>query len=234
MSLARADFRACSNALLLVAVSFAAAVVVSVASAADSKPDREFAQKATWQIPTPQSVRDAALAWLATREVDAATRTQLDTLWASATTSENDVHRLDVLCATLAAADPQARELVSACSQRRHGVALPNVAWLADEKVPAIERNNLRLLYGRWLVQEVLYDEAADQLGELKPEEVVDPAALLFYQAVVRQRTLKRDEGLATIARLLEREAEVPKRYTSVARLMQADRKSTRLNSSHW
>jgi hypothetical protein len=84
-------------------------------------------------------------------------------------------------------------------------------------------RGNLRLLYARWLVQELLYDEAAAQLQTLKTEHVADPAALLFYQAVVQHRTLARDEGLASIGRLLENEPELPRRYVSLARLMQAD-----------
>ena len=53
------------------------------------------------------------------------------------------------------------RSLVAICSQPRSEIALPDVAWLADEKTAAFERSNLRLLYGRWLVSEALYDEAA-------------------------------------------------------------------------
>jgi hypothetical protein len=45
----------------------------------------------------------------------------------------------------------------------------------------------------------------------------------LFYQAVGYQRTLARDRGLNAIARLLENEETLPKRFVSVARLMQAD-----------
>src|SRR5262249_9557341 len=94
---------------------------------------------------------------------------------------------------------------------------------LADAKTEPFARTNLKLLYSRWLVQELLYDEASEQLAGLKPEEVVDPAALLFYQAVVCHRTLDRDGGLKAISRLLENETALPKRYAAVARLMQAD-----------
>lgn len=204
-------------------VWLAGALLACPLAAADSKLNGEFAQKATWKIPAAQAVRDQALAWLTGREIDAAARAQLETLWASAAAGGSEGHLLDVLCATFAAGDPQARELVALCTQPRHQIALPNVAWLADDKTAAIERDNLRLLYGRWLVQEALYDEAVEHLGELKPQDVVDPGALLFYQAVVQHRTLKRDAGLATIGRLLENETEIPKRFTSVARLMQAD-----------
>jgi hypothetical protein len=199
------------------AVSFAAV------RAADIKPNQEFAQKATWQIPSANSVRDEALAWVAEGKVEDAARSQLEMLWASAAGSGNEAHLVDLLAATFAAGDPRARELVAVCSQSRQQIPLPSVDWLAEEGTPPLERHNLRLLYGRWLVQEALYDEALAQLGPLKPEDVADPAGLLFYQVVVHHRTLDREAGLATIGRLLERESEIPKRYASVARLMQAD-----------
>ena len=88
---------------------------------------------------------------------------------------------------------------------------------------PAFERNNLRLLYGRWLVQANLYDEALAQLQSLRPEDVVDPAGLLFYQSVVYHRLLKKEAGLEALLRLLEPGHEIPRRYQSVARLMQSD-----------
>ena len=206
-----------------VALAILGILLLGSSSAADIKPHQEFAQKATWTQPTPASVREQALAWLTARDADAATRAQIEMLWASALAEGNDAHLLDLLAATFAAADPQSRELVTICSQPRRQIALVDVAWLADEKVPAWERNNLRLLYGRWLVQESLYDEALEQLAELKPEDVVDPAALLFYQAVVEHRSLNRDAGLKAITRLLENESSIARRYSSVARLMQAD-----------
>ncbi len=144
-------------------------------------------------------------------------------MWGSATAEGADAPVFDVLCATFAAADPQARKLVDVCAQPRREIALPDSAWLMDEKTPLVERNNLRLAYGRWLVQESLYDEAGVQLAELKPADVADPAALLFYQAVVHHRTLAREPGLAAISLLLENEAAIPRRFVSLSRLMQAD-----------
>ena len=100
---------------------------------------------------------------------------------------------------------------------------LPGFALLADEKTPALERNNLRLLYGRWLVQEKMIDEAVDQIGTLEAGQVADPASLLFYQAVVFHSTLQKKPGLERIAKLLEREHDIPRRYVSVVKLMEAD-----------
>ncbi len=199
------------------------ALMAGPAWAVDSRPNQEFAQKASWKIPAAEGVHDQVLEWLANRELDPTTRAQLDSLWASVLAGGHEAHVLDVVCATFAAVDPQARELLAVCSQPRQRLALPDVAWLVEDKTAAFERYNLRLLYGRWLVHEALYDEAAEPLEGLAPADVVDPAGLLFYQAVVQHRALKRDAGLTTIARLLENESQIPKRYRSVARLMQAD-----------
>jgi hypothetical protein len=129
----------------------------------------------------------------------------------------------DRLAATFAAADPEARALVDVCSHPRMVLVPPSFAFLKDEKTPPFERDNLRLLYGRWLAQERLYDEALLQLDGLQAETVVDPASLLFYQALVYQRMLKREPGLEAIGRLLEPDHVLPRRYASLARLVQAD-----------
>lgn len=205
----------------IVALAGLCDATLAPAALADNKPANEFARKASWRPPTADAARELVFAWLAERTVDDTERMQVEALWASAPPSADDL--LDVVADSLALADPQCRQLVAVCTSRRQQLALPDVAWLADDKTAPLVHNNLRLLYGRWLVQENLFDEASDQLAALAPEDVVDPASLLFYQAVVFQRTLARDKGLGAIARLLENEQAVPRRYLSLARLMQAD-----------
>ena len=204
----------------LVAVCLSGAAVLV---RADDRSNQPFAQRATWQLPAAADVRQQVLAWLEASGADESTRASADALWQTATMEENAEFLLDLTCATLALADPRAKELVDYCSQPRQTVTLPDVAWLGDAATQDLARNNLRLFYGRWLVQESLYDEASEQLKALKTGEVVDPAALLFYQAVVHHRTLARDEGLSAISRLLEHGDQIPRRYASLARLMQAD-----------
>ncbi len=200
-----------------------ALALVCAAAAADDRPARPFAQRASWQVPSVDAARQQAFAWLAEAGADDPAHAAAESLWNRAAADGNQVYLLDLTCSTFALADPRARELVTFCSQPRRAVELPDVAWLSDEATPPIVRHNLRLLYGRWLVNELLYDEAAEQLEGLSTGDVVDPAGLLFYQAVVQHRTLKRDAGLATIERLLENETTIPRRYASLARLMQAD-----------
>jgi hypothetical protein len=211
--------------MLVIGVSWLAlcSAAAPALGAADVRANDDFARRATWTVKAPQEIREAALGWLESRQVDAGGRAQVEALWASAAEEASHAYLLDLVVATLSAGDPQARRLAEHCAQPRALVALPDVSWLADETIAPFERDHLRLLYGQWLVRETLYDEALEQLKDLKPEDVADPAALLFYQGVVHHRLLDREAGLAAIARLLENEAQLPKRYASVARLMQAD-----------
>jgi hypothetical protein len=102
---------------------------------------------------------------------------------------------------------------------------------LSDAKTPAFVRNNLRLLYGRWLTQHRLYDEALAVLGDLSPADVCDPAALLFYRGVAHHRLLHKDECLADVRQLLEGEDSIPRRYAALARLMEADLRPLQVDS---
>lgn len=211
-------------AIVLLLVGAGAAVALDV------RPNAQFAQKASWKMPTVANVREQAVAWATEHGIDDNTRAQVDALWTSAADG-SEAHLLDLLAATFALVDPRARELLNHCSQARLKVTLPNVEWLGDEKTPPLVRNNLRLLYGRWLVQERLYDEGTEQLAGLNVEDVADPAALLFYTAVLQHRTLQRDAGLKTIARLLENEPQLPKRFASLAKLMEPDLKALKDDS---
>ena len=99
---------------------------------------------------------------------------------------------------------------------------MPRFDVLKSEKLSPMARNNLRLLFGRWLARERLYDEALEQLAGMSTGDVADPASLLFYQSVVYHRLLKKDEALAAIEQLLGG-TQVPLRYRTVAELMKAD-----------
>jgi hypothetical protein len=108
---------------------------------------------------------------------------------------------------------------------------LPQFAWLQDPAAPPLVRNNLRLYYARWLAQHTLYDESLAQIRDLKPTDVLDPAALLFYQAVGFHRLLDKEAFLAAAGKLLENKASLPRRYQVVGQLMEADLKPLKTDS---
>jgi hypothetical protein len=203
-------------------VVLAAAFDTASARGADAADD-EFAKQPTWSVPTAADVRGDVFKWLDDRKVDADVRKQAEALWPTDGEQPTGAGLLERVVKTIAVGDPQARELIDLCAKPKAIGPLPQFTWLADEKLPAIERNNLRLWYARWLAQERLYDYALTQLAGLEPADVVDPASLLFYQAVANHWLLHKDPGLKTIARLLERKKELPRRYSQTAELMQTD-----------
>jgi hypothetical protein len=180
---------------------------------------------ASWQSPKANDVRDKVFAAIDAQKVDAAARKKAEAVWASLPASVSEDDLLVRLAATFAAIDANAAKLVAQCSHPRNQLMTPTQTWLNETKWPPLFTANLRLLYGRWLVHESLFDEAQEQLATLKPSEVVAPASLLFYQSVVSHALLNRESGLKSINELLQGSDTSPRRYIALAKLMQEDLK---------
>ena len=85
----------------------------------------------------------------------------------------------------------------------RTGVALQVESMLRDYRFQPNapkRRALLRSMFEAMQAAGFRYDEALEQLGPLKTEQVVDPAALLFFQAVIHHHTLNRDAGFIRMA----------------------------------
>lgn len=207
--------------LPLLAVVLGATVVLFAVPVASGQTPASGVQP-TWRPPAAQEVQARVLAWLDQRKVDAVTRTQALELWKAPPQDPAEV--LDRLVQTFALADDNVRQLVEFCSKPR-GIRVPPVPpWLASESTPAFVARNVRLWYARWLVHEELFDEAADMLRGLAPQDVVDPASLLFYQGVVYHRLVQGEAARQALGALLAGPA-APQRYLALARLMDADLK---------
>ena len=182
-----------------------------------------LARQADWTAPTAEQVETEVLAWLDERQPGEAARKQAADLWSGLPDEPTESELLEHVAVTLALGDGRAAELVELCAKPKDQLRLPEFAWLEDEATPPLVSANLRLLYGRWMVHESLYDEALEQLADLKPEQVAAPATLLFYQSVVHHTLLDKEAGLKAIARLIEGGRQSPRRYVVMARLMQQD-----------
>ncbi len=204
-----------------------------------------FAKVPTLKGPRQGEVKEQALSWLKQAAPDAARLAEAEKLWGDA--AQADDRRpmqpealLEKLCRTLALGDPRVAELMDLCDSSSEVFDLPDHAWLNQKgpmgdqpgqvaqpgSLPQWALENLRLYYGRWLARERFYDESLVQLEGLTPEDVVDPATLLFYQAVVYRRLIdkeKKDLSLKAIDTLLEDVVDPPVRYESVAGLMKFD-----------
>jgi hypothetical protein len=184
----------------------------------------QFGAQASWKAPSTAEVRAQVLKWLDDRKPASEVRAQAEQLWpADETAATTGPELLDRIGATVALVEPAAKKLVEFCAQRVAGAETPDSAVLTDEKLDPIVRNNLRLMLGRALALERQYDESLAQIGKLEPKDVVDPVSLLFYQSVCHHWFLDKAAGTKTIARLFERREELPRRYATMAILMQAD-----------
>jgi len=191
----------------------------------------DLERRATWTIPATADVKARLDDYLATKQLDDVAKLKIEALWPDEAQPLGGGELLDRLTASLAVVEPKAAEVVAAVRQDQAPLVSPQLAALSDDSLPPLVRDNLRLLVGRWLAQHDLVDESLEVLKDVTPEHVADPATLIFYQAVGHHRLLKKDECLAAVTKLLERADELPRRYVSLARLMEADIKPLKTDS---
>jgi len=207
------------TARILLAICVAAALAGKTpASAQLADP---LAGRPSWKPAEWTGVRAEVLQWLGQQQAAESARKEVLRKWPEAEPGEN-ADLLTLLVETFALVDEDIRTLVDSLAAAHPG-PFPDAACLRAESRPPLVRNNCRLYVGRWAAQNELYDEASALIDDLRPEETADPATLLFYQAIVRQRLLKKAEGLKAVDELLRGEANCPRRYTAVARLLRGD-----------
>jgi tetratricopeptide (TPR) repeat protein len=177
--------------------------------------------------PPLDSVRTRALDWVAAQGVaDQNVLEQVGKLWAQGDEAPSAQERFDALLETFRLVDPAAEALLAVCSLQTDSLFAPEqeaAAVFSADDADAFFQANMRAFYGRYLSQRRMYEEALDVFAEVDLNHIVDPAGYLFYQAVCQHRLLMKDEGLATIKRLLTNTEDVPVRYSTVASLMEYD-----------
>src|SRR5438067_12244730 len=174
---------------------FLAMLIVSLAAVARAQDDLE--KRATWSIPTTAEVKARLDDYLATKKLDEAAKLKIEALWPDDAHPLDGGELLDRLTASLPVVEPKAAEVVAAVRNSSGLLIAPKFDGLTDESLPAFIRDNLRLLVGRWLASHELVDESLEVLKDVSPDNVTDPATLLFYQAGGHHRVLKKDECLA-------------------------------------
>jgi len=177
--------------------------------------------RASWEAPSTKAVKDEIQRIIATQELDELTKAKLDALWTGAELGKGEL--LEQLGTSIALIDQRAHVLVTACRSADSPDLTVSFTVLKDETLDPFVRENLQLLYGRWLAQHELYDEVLNTLENIEPQKVVDPAALLFYKSVASHHLLKKELCLDSVNKLLENEESIPFRYKSLANLMKAD-----------
>lgn len=195
---------------------------------AEEMPEPEKELQA-WTVPTVAEVRTQLVEWIESQTADEEVVKAALAEWPEADpTAEQppveptETEILDRLVASFAAVDSDASDLARLCRSTVR-ILPPIPEWLTDDNRSPFLRDNMRLLVGRWMVNNNLYDEAGKQLADIEPQQVVAPGTLLFFQSVVNHRLLESKVGLRKIEHLLMQEDAIPRRYAAVARLMQDD-----------
>lgn len=177
----------------------------------------------SWQIPADAVVRGKLDQWLQQRQVPPQIMRKANDLWSLPAASENGRSNLHCVSEIIGLGDGRAETLVAACQRGATPETIALSHWLDGDQVAPLVRNNLRLLLGRSLAQGRYFDEAQQQFEGLETTDVLDPATLLFYQAILYHHAVEKENGCRTIDRLLERKDEIPVRYRVLSRLMRSD-----------
>ena len=190
--------------------------------AAESAPDA-LRKTAAWAWPDAALYEQQLLSYLDQRDASPQLREQVEAFWEKTSQAARGPELLDRLLDVGGLIEPRLAELNA---QLRSPTAAPvypgKLAWLTSD-VPGWLQDTVRLACGRAFGQRRLYDESLELLSSLDISTVCDPATLLFYRAVAEHHLLKKDECLANVQLLLQRQSELPTRFSSVAQLMAAD-----------
>jgi hypothetical protein len=218
---------------LTLAVGLLLAVGASRAAADETTPADDWSRPASWSVRDVAEIRERVMQHLEKASADEASRRRAAELWPEGETDVAAERMLDRLAESLALVDPRVGELVTWRDEPIELIRPPQAEWLLaeDADVDPLVQNNLRLFVGRALAQRRLFDASLQYLDGLAPEDVVDPASLLFFQAVGHHRLVELDKSGDAVGTLVEREEEIPLRYRTIARLMEIDIEGVEVDS---
>lgn len=189
-------------------------MVLSAVQAADN--DELFAP------PNRDQVREKVLKWRTDSGVkDPAAIKSIEQLWATTDESISAVDLHELAIRSFAVGNVKVEQLAEKC--RFGSNVVPATDTLDDSQLGDFAGSNLRAHVGRFLAQAEFFDEALTVFAAVKPDQLIDPASYFFHRAVCEHRLLMKDEGLESLKSLQENTADVPVRYSNVAKLMQSD-----------
>ncbi len=197
--------------------------VVSFAQETINGPD-DLAKTASWKIADDGAIRSAFEDWLHEANIGDESKTRVREFLQQEAKPDPPGHVIDWVMDVMVIARPDVNQVREQLKRQRSSATPPDFSVLLenpDEK--NFVRDHVRLYFARWLAQNEFYDEALAQFSNLDLATNLDPASLLFYRSLVEHQLLKKEDCLKSINLLLENASELPRRYTSLAKLMLAD-----------
>ena len=163
----------------------------------DQKREVVFGDLETMSI---QDARAKAANWLrGIGKSDTATMQRFELIW-----KQHDRTVLELVAESLALGEPAAGKLLAAARDPNTPAPTTVPDLLKDTKNSLFFRANLGLAYARALSNRRVHEETLTILKSFRPEQVVEPAAYLFYRSVAEHALLSKAEATQTITRLLD------------------------------
>ena len=187
-------------------------------SSKNLSPQDEFARRASWSQPSEIENTKRLEQWLSDQ-----TETNQKRANPATTTPRNGVDTLDYLMRIICDIEKQYQGLLTDLA------SMPPIEIIRlEEKLTQTENDTfatetIRLWTARKLIRLGRYDEAALLLENLPLDSSVDPTTLLFCKAACEYWLLRIEEAAQSVAKLLERENELPVRYRQLALLLETD-----------
>ena len=178
----------------------------------------------SWEPPTYEATRKLVFAWINDTAAEPQLAQRARSLWPSVALRELDgPDMLDLLVETAALLDERVANLVEQCQQSTSVHYPPDTTWVATGKLSGFVASNIQLYVARWAVQHTMFDDALVLTAELRLDEVVDPASLLFCRMVAHHQVVEPDQSRVALVQLLEQPERIPLRYRQVAELVRQD-----------
>ncbi|MCA9191190.1 MAG: hypothetical protein KDB03_05500 [Planctomycetales bacterium] len=184
----------------------------------------EFQKSATWVWPEASQFATYLESYIEQQSaIHPDLREQVQIVWQSTEPQHRGPEFLDRLMRVGGVLDPRIEHLYGQLLDPGQRPPSPaDLDWLSSD-VPGWMQDTIRLAIGRSFTQHKLFDEGLEILAGIELVQTCDPSSLLFYRATCEHHLLKRDECLQNVKLLLERDSELPVRYSQLAHLMLAD-----------
>ncbi len=189
-------------------------------------PPNELARRASWSQPSEAKNTEQLTKWLSEQSETNSERVALAT-----TTPRDGMDTLDYLMRVICVVQKQHQRLLTDISFTPPIEIAQLTKKLTQAKNNLFATETIRLWTARKLIRLGRYDEAAPLLIDLPIDSSVDPTTLLFCRAACEYWLLRIEEASQTVAKLLEREKDLPVRYRQLALLLETDINSLREDS---
>lgn len=207
---------------LFILISFAFAMSCCV-FADDPQAEEKNAEEKPLSRPALSDIFAPFEQWLATLNVSSETQNNINQYRQRVSLDMDEGEILELLTAMTIAADVRFTSFFDEQKLRERVYPLSQLTALTKvDSVTLWLGNVLNLQAARMLVNNGLYDDAAELLEGLDPAKSPCPATTLFYQGLVKYHSLDKQAAVPVLKRLVAMES-IPKRYRELGERMILD-----------